>query len=96
MMTNTQHFINAIQRAQNEEMVIIKNGAPNSEDYIVINQEGSAGYNITIKDNQIIECSCPQNHHRKVICKHMVKVSLEKHINIQQLSTSQEPQLQVI
>lgn len=93
-MTNTQHFMNAIERAQNEEMTIIKNGAPNSEDFIVIN--GDKGYNVEVENNQVIKCNCPHNHFRNVICKHMVKVSLTKHINIQQLSTSQEEGLQVV
>lgn len=94
MMTNTRHFINAIQRAQTEDIQIFPNGTPGNKGFIAINN--GKGYNIEVVDNEIIRCSCPHNVYRGVICKHMVKASLEKGINIAQLNTIAEREAEVV
>jgi uncharacterized Zn finger protein len=86
MMTNLQHLQNAIQRANTEEMMVLKNGAPDNNGFIVVN--GEKGYNIEVHENMVTRCSCPHNVFRGVICKHMVKVSLEKELNISGLTTN--------
>jgi hypothetical protein len=81
-MTNTQHFINAVVRAQSEDLIVIKG----AHGFIVINQEGDIGYNIIVEDNEIVACDCPHATFRQIVCKHMVKSSLVKNINIKALS----------
>jgi predicted amino acid dehydrogenase len=93
MMTNTQHFINAFQRAQTEDIQIFANGAPGSQGFIAINND--KGYNVEVVNNEIVRCNCPHNTYRGVICKHMVKASLAKGINIAQLNTIAQEDTQV-
>jgi hypothetical protein len=85
-MTNLQHLQNAIERATNEEMVVVQNGEPGSTGFIVVN--GGKGYNVSVHENMVTRCSCPHNTFRNVICKHMVKVSMTQELNISGLSTN--------
>ena len=87
-MTNTQHFINAVKRANEENMTIIKNGAKDSQSYIVINDD--KGYNVSVQEGKVTGCSCPHHSFRGVICKHMVKVSLERNLDIKIAGSGEE------
>jgi hypothetical protein len=87
-MTNLDHLLKGIEKAKVEKMQIYKHGAPASEGYVVIHQK--IAYNVEVKDGQVSKCSCPHHHFRGVICKHMVKVSMQYNLNIAGLSVETE------
>lgn len=82
-MTNLNHLLNSIERAKDEEMIIFENYGVDAEGYTVIN-DGRA-YQVKVENDEIVECNCPHHYHRGVICKHMIKISLEKQLDIKQL-----------
>lgn len=82
--TNVEHVINAIIRADQEEMVIVKNGDPNIKGYIVIH--GNTGYMVkTTENGEISHCTCAHHTFRNVICKHMIKVALAHGLSVADL-----------
>lgn len=82
--TNLERFLDIVERARNTSMQIFNDGTPrNHNGFVVVN--GSNAYNVLVRDNQISGCTCPDHIHRGTVCKHMVKVSLEKNLNISQL-----------
>jgi len=84
-MTNTQMLINVLEKAQNESLVVYNNGEPSNEGYIVTSK--NKAYNVKVEDGKVISCTCPHHQFRgAAICKHMVKVSLAKGIDIIHLS----------
>lgn len=92
-MTQTQHIINAVLRAQNEEMIVVKSGAPESKNYIVVHD--NKGYEVFVHGRHITRCTCPHNTYRSVVCKHMVKVALEERLEIAGFDLN-VPQLEIV
>jgi hypothetical protein len=87
-MTNLEHLIKGVDRAKSEDMNIINNGDINNPGFIVIS--GDNGYVVPVKDSKIQGCSCPHHSMRGVVCKHMIKVSLTKGLDIAQLGNEEE------
>jgi len=82
--TNVEHMVNAVVRAGQEEMTIVKNGDPNIEGYIVVH--GNTGYVVkTNKASEISHCTCAHHTFRNVICKHMIKVALAHGLSVADL-----------
>jgi hypothetical protein len=73
-VTPIEHLYNAVARAKQEPMTVIKAGQAECENYIVVN--GELAYNVTVKGGKVVGCDCPHHQFRKVPCKHMAKVSL--------------------
>jgi len=86
--SNVNTMINAINKAQSEKMTIVPSGTVGSEDFIVINSNSDKGYIVSVANEKITGCSCPQNLSANKICKHMIKVALEfnKDINALELT----------
>lgn len=82
-MTNLEMLMNSIDKAKNEELLVLKSGEPEREDFIVVHNE--KGYLVRTEDNEVLGCTCPHRMYRKAVCKHMIKVSLEKGMNIKGL-----------
>lgn len=81
-VTPIEHLYNAVARAKEEHMTVVKAGQAECENYIVVN--GDLAYNVTVKGNKVVGCDCPHHQFRKVpCCKHMAKVSMVKDIEIQ-------------
>lgn len=87
-MTNLTHLLNSIERAKEEEMTLVENHGVKQEGYTVIH-DGRA-YQIKVEEDEIVNCNCPHHYHRGVICKHMIKVSLIKNLDIRQLHKNDE------
>jgi hypothetical protein len=92
--TNTQHFINAIVRASNETMTVINNGDPNTKGFIVIHN--GAGYIVPINDKgEITGCTCHHHFYRNAICKHMIKVAMQKGLSLSDIPAITEKEEKV-
>lgn len=87
-MTNLKHLLNSYNRAEEEEMKIYKNNGVENQDFTVIND--NRAYQIKVIENEIVSCDCPHCVYRKVICKHMIKVSLNYDLNIKNLKVERE------
>lgn len=90
--TNLEMLLGAIEKAKKENMVIIESTQltikkedeveQNIMDFVVLSN--NKGYLVNVVDGEITHCNCP-SHKFHGICKHMVKVSLDKKINIKGL-----------
>lgn len=87
-MTNLEHLLNSIKRAELDKIQVYKNCGVNNEDYTVISDKKA--YQIKVRDEVIVACDCPHCTYRKVICKHMIRVSLDYNLNIANLSMRNE------
>lgn len=86
MMTNTQMLINSLDRAMMEQLKVYRNGSIGKEqNFIVINHENVDAYEVQVEDGVIMKCTCGHAHHRRAVCKHMLKVSIIHGMNIDQL-----------
>lgn len=74
--SNIVMLANSIEKAKNEKLDILNHAGKNGG-YIVVNEERNA-YFVTIIDEIITACTCPHHTNRRTICKHMIKVALEK------------------
>lgn len=80
-MTKLQMMVNLIKTMEEEDLIVINSGK-GGIDFIVINNEQDFGYVINTQDNKVTKCNCSHHLHRDVICKHMLKVALEKNLEI--------------
>lgn len=79
--TNIQHLVNAVLRANNENMEVFNNGDVTNKGYIVVNN--GTGYAVSIdENNEITSCTCPHHKFRNVVCKHMITVGLQKGLSL--------------
>ena len=84
-MTNLQMLLNSIEKVKEENLTIVESGGVENKGFIVINEKA---YIVEVDENdEIVSCTCPHNYHRGAICKHMLKVSIEKNLNIKCLNT---------
>ncbi|MFW6242935.1 MAG: SWIM zinc finger family protein [bacterium] len=86
-MNNGQMLLNTAQKVAGEKMEVVEGGPM---DGLIVKSESGKAYNITVKNEEIIKCSCPHSHYRKTICKHMLKASIEKDMNIKALNIKSE------
>ena len=85
-MTILQMLLNSIEKVKEENLTILQNGGVGANGFIVVNENNA--YNVNLDENgDIVSCTCPHYHHRKAICKHILKVSMEKNLNIKALRT---------
>jgi len=77
-----KHLKHSIDRAEEEDLFVVKNGSPNSKDFIVLNNKKLKAYNVRIDDGVVITCSCQHAFYRGVTCKHQIKVSLETGLDL--------------
>lgn len=86
-LTQLEMLINSIKTFESENFKVINSGKGGNE-FIVINNEEDFGYLVTTEDTKVTNCNCPNRHYRtssngkSVICKHMIKVALEKGLDI--------------
>jgi hypothetical protein len=84
-MTNLEHLMNSIERAQESDFEILKNGGVDNNNYMLKSDDKI--YQIEKnEDGEISTCNCPHSHYRDVVCKHMVYISLHLDVDIEGLS----------
>lgn len=90
-MTNTEHFINSAKRAAETEVEITHSVARKSFSYKIVSfTDEDKTYKVSLRKRRVEDqvatfitgCDCPNHIHRRVICKHMVAVSLKQNIEI--------------
>lgn len=79
--TQFEALVNSIKRSEKENLKILDSGKGGTE-YIVVNNEGEAGYLVTSAEGKIVDCNCPNHQLRGVVCKHIVKVALAKKLEV--------------
>lgn len=79
--TQFEALVNSIKSAEKENLKVLDSGKGGTE-FIVINDEGEAGYLVTSENGKITSCNCPNHQFRQVTCKHMVKVALGKKLEV--------------
>jgi hypothetical protein len=84
-MTNLQFLVNSIQKAKSEQMTIISDGSDLKKECLIVIHNGN-GYNVSVEDGKVMGCSCPHSTNRNTICKHMIKASLERNLDIATLN----------
>lgn len=72
-------MVNSFNKARNERMTI-KAGSSVSKNFVVIHN--SNAYNVVTDGKQVLSCDCPHHFYRKATCKHMIKVSMKKNMDI--------------
>lgn len=80
-MTKLQMMVNSIKTMEEENLTVINSGQ-GGIDFIVINNEQDYGYIINTQENKVTNCNCAHRTHRDTVCKHMLKVALEKNLEI--------------
>lgn len=79
--TKLEALINSINVANKEGLKVLDSGKGGIE-FVVINNEGEAGYLVTTENNKVTSCNCPNHQFRQVVCKHMIKVALNKKLEV--------------
>lgn len=83
MKTQVQMLQDSINKTQEEKFIIFESGEKcEGINYIVINEESKKGYKVTTDGQKVTSCDCPHHKFRGMLCKHMIKVSIEKELNI--------------
>lgn len=73
----------SIERAEKETFIIYNcGGVSDNIKYAVINSDNQKAYIVTTEGTKVTACDCPHHTHRKVPCKHMVKIAAEKDLNL--------------
>lgn len=86
MMTNTTMLMNSFDLAMMENLKVFRQGTVGSEqNFVVVNHENVDAYEVIVEDGIIQKCTCPHSHHRKAVCKHMLKVSMTHNMHVEQL-----------
>jgi hypothetical protein len=84
--TLAEMLIASLDRAMMEDLKVYRHGGVGHEgNFVVINHENVDAYEVKVEEGIIKECSCPHSYHRKTICKHMLKVAITHHLDIEQL-----------
>lgn len=82
--TNLKTFINSMEKAKTENMTIVNSTeTKTTKDFVVLNNGN--GYLVHTEENTVITCNCPHHTFRNAICKHMIKVSMDKGMDIKGL-----------
>lgn len=79
--TKLEYLLDAIKLCEKENFKIINSGKGGNQ-FIVINNEGDYGYLVTVENNLVKNCNCPHHQYRQAICKHMVKVAIDKKLEL--------------
>lgn len=82
-MKQVEMLKNAMVKAEEEKFIIFESGAKTEGvNYIIINEDSQKAYNVKTDGVKVLECDCPHCQFRKIPCKHMFKISMEKDLNI--------------
>lgn len=73
--SNIVSLINSVEKAKTESMQVIEHAGLNGG-YIVVHNDKA--YMVSMLNEEIVHCTCPHHIQRQTICKHMIKVALEK------------------
>lgn len=79
--TQLQMLLNSVKVAEKEKLTVVNSGKGGSE-FIVLNNEGDFGYLVSTVNGKVTSCNCPHNTFRGASCKHMLKVALDKNLEI--------------
>jgi hypothetical protein len=84
--TNVMTLLQSIDRAMMESLKVYRSGSVGSEqNFVVINHEHVDAYEVKVEEGRVQSCTCPHSHWRKAPCKHMFKVAMTHHMDIEQL-----------
>jgi hypothetical protein len=76
----------SIERAENEKFIIYNCGGVQEnkqiKQYVIINDDNQNAYNVTVEGSKVIKCDCPHHTYRNSVCKHMIKIAMEKNLEI--------------
>ena len=73
-------LVKSINKARKEDVTIVNSGNPFAKDFVVIH--GDKAYTVETDGKVVLSCNCPHHVFRGAICKHMIKVSFEKNMDI--------------
>ena len=85
----------SVMKAVSEDLQVVDYGGINRETdevkqgYMVIGTEDKA-YFVTVEEGLITKCDCPHSHFRNTVCKHMLKVSMQRGLDISALYLEKE------
>jgi hypothetical protein len=74
-------LIKSVSTLESENLKVLNSGKGGT-DYMVINNEEDFGYLVTTDGEKVTGCNCPHHVHRGAICKHMLKVAMEKNLEV--------------
>lgn len=74
-------LIKSVAALESENLKVLNSGKGGT-DYMVINNEEDFGYLVTTDGEKVTGCNCPHHVHRGAICKHMLKVAMDKNLEV--------------
>ena len=82
-MKQIEMLKNSIAKAEEEKFIIFESGAKvEGVNFVLINEGSQKAYNVTTDGEKVTGCDCPHHMFRHVPCKHMIKIAMEKDLNL--------------